>query len=92
MAESCLVHLYHEKQLAALTEKQDKAESRLGALEMSISEMAAKIEGSGTVQDKILATLEELKGKPGKRWDQVITTTIGVIVTGLIMYAINKLG
>lgn len=86
-----MVHLYHEKQLAALTEKQEKVDDRLGALEMSVQEITTKFDTSVSVQSKILDALEALKEKPGKRWEQVVTTSLSVVVTGAVMYAITVL-
>lgn len=92
MADSCLTHVYHSKQLEALTEKMEKAEGRLGVLEMSWGEVSTKVSGYSDTQERLIDALEVLKEKPGKRWEQVITTTIGVIVTACIMFLINKLG
>lgn len=42
--------------------------------------------------DTLTGEIEEIKGKPAKRWDSVITVALTAIVTAIITYAITQLG
>ena len=49
----------------------------------------------GNIEDKldsINGDVEEIKSKPAKRWDNVVTVIITAIVTAVITYALTKAG
>ena len=46
----------------------------------------------GKKVDGLATDLEEIKEKPSKRWDTVVTVAITVIVTALVTLALTKLG
>lgn len=37
-------------------------------------------------------SLEEIKQKPSKRWDSVVTTALGCVVTAIVVYVLSHLG
>lgn len=42
--------------------------------------------------DKMTSDMEEIKGKPAKRWDSVVSTIITVILTAVVTYFLTKAG
>ena len=61
-------------------------------LAVSVELMAHEQKDLGRKVDGLSEDLEEIKEKPGKRWDSVVATAITVIVTALITYALTKAG
>ena len=47
---------------------------------------------TGKKIDKLTSEFEEIKDKPAKRWDTVITVTITVVITALLTYALTQMG
>lgn len=97
MPEHCQVHAYHDRQIEHLTDKIDAFEFKLNGLDVTVAKMEAHYEETerlitsmnGT-QEKILQAIANLKAKPGKRWEQLVTgilsTLITAGVTALVVY------
>lgn len=88
--------------LAALEQRGKSNSHRLDALEKqtqavsdlatSVAVMAQKVEDTGGKVDGLCTEMKELKEKPGKRWEAVITTALTVIVSAVIGYFLARLG
>lgn len=88
--------------LAALEQRSESNSHRLDALEKqtqavsdlatSVAVMAQKVEDTGGKVNWLCTEMKELKEKPGKRWEAVITTALTVIVSAVIGYFLARLG
>lgn len=70
-------------------EKQTQAVSELAT---SVAVMAQKVEDTGDKVDGLCTDVQELKAKPGKRWEQIVTTVLAVIVSAVIGYFLARVG
>ena len=70
-------------------EKQTQAVSELAT---SVAVMAQKVETTGDKVDGLCTDVQELKAKPGKRWEQIVTTALTVIVSAVIGYILARIG
>lgn len=70
-------------------EKQTQAVSELAT---SVAVMAEKVEITGDKVDGLCTDVQELKAKPGKRWEQIVTTVLAVIVSAVIGYFLARIG
>lgn len=70
-------------------EKQTQAVSELAT---SVAVMAQKVEDTGDKVDGLCTDVQELKAKPGKRWEQIVTTVLAVIVSAVIGYILARVG
>lgn len=70
-------------------EKQTQAVSELAT---SVAVMAEKVETTGDKVDGLCTDVQELKAKPGKRWEQIVTTALTVIVSAVIGYFLARIG
>lgn len=70
-------------------EKQTQAVSELAT---SVAVMAEKVEITGDKVDGLCTDVQELKAKPGKRWEQIVTTALTVIVSAVIGYFLARIG
>lgn len=73
-------------------DRQEKMVDTVHKLALSVSELANK---QGTMQDKLdglCNDVEEIKEKPGKRWDGLIDKIIFTIVGAGVAYMLAKLG
>lgn len=70
-------------------EKQTQAVSELAT---SVAVMAEKVENTGNKVDGLCTDVQELKAKPGKRWEQIVTTALTVIVSAVIGYFLARIG
>lgn len=70
-------------------EKQTQAVSELAT---SVAVMAEKVEATGDKVDGLCTDVQELKAKPGKRWEQIVTTALTVIVSAVIGYFLARIG
>ena len=73
--------------------------NELKTLEATVHKLATTVEvmvreqkDTGKKVDKLTSEFEEIKEKPAKRWDTVITVAITVIVTAFLTYVVTKLG
>lgn len=95
----------NEEQIRILTECEQRSKSnthRLDKLEASteaLNKLAVSVEVMGTNlqnMDKTLQKLdkkvEEQEAKPGKRWEDLVKTVIGIVVGALLAMAFTHMG
>lgn len=61
-------------------------------LATTVEVMVREQKDTGKKIDKLTSEFEEIKDKPAKRWDTVITVTITVVITALLTYALTQMG
>ena len=85
---------YHEKVLTKLTADVEKHDIRLNAIEKAAAVRDEQIRNLFIAVGRIEAKVDELKGKPAKRWESTIDTLLklgmGAIVTYLATQVLGK--
>lgn len=94
-----------EEQLRTLTECEQRSKSnshRLDKLEESteaLNKLAVSVEVMGTnlknmdnTLQKLDKKVEEQEARPGKRWEDLVKTVIGVVVGALLAMAFARMG
>ena len=94
-----------EDQIRILTECEQRSKSnthRLDKLEAAteaLNKLAVSVEVMGTNLKNMDATLqkldkrvEEQESKPGRRWDDLVKTVIGIVVGALLALAFSHIG
>lgn len=95
----------NEEQIRILTECDQRSKSnthrldRLEAATEALNKLAVSVEVMGTNlsnMDKTIQKLdkkmEEQEAKPGKRWDELVKTVIGIVVGALLALAFTRMG
>lgn len=95
----------NEEQIRILTEceqrskanqhRLDKLEQNyeaLNRLTVSVETMGVKLGNMDETMKKLDTRLEEQESKPGKRWDGLVTTLIGVIVGAVMAVVFSHIG
>ena len=95
----------NEEQIRTLTEceqrskanqhRLDKLEQNyeaLNRLTVSVETMGVKLGNLDKTMQKLDARMEEQEAKPGKRWDGLVTTLIGVIVGAVMAVVFSHIG
>ena len=95
----------NEEQIRMLTEVDQRSRSnthrldRLEAATEALNKLAVSVEVMGTNlsnMDKTIQKLdkkmEEQEAKPGKRWDELVKTVIGIVVGALLALAFTQAG
>lgn len=95
----------NEEQIRILTECEQRSKSnthRLDKLEASteaLNKLAVSVEVMGTNLKNMDTTLQKLdkkvedqEAKPGKRWDELVKTVIGIVVGALLALALTRMG
>lgn len=95
----------NEEQIRILTECDQRSKSnthrldRLEAETEALNKLAVSVEVMGTNlsnMDKTIQKLdkkmEEQEAKPGKRWDELVKTVIGIVVGALLALAFTRMG
>lgn len=94
--ESCLG-------LDKLEQQLEEYQAQNSASHRKIFERLRELEKSDAVQDthyknieaklgKLTRTVEELRGKPGRRWDRLAETVIVLLVTAIVAFLLGRLG
>lgn len=82
------------KTLFRQQEEQRKLTDSVHQLALSVRELTVKQTSIGTDVAGLRKDVDEIKGKPAKRWDALITTAltgaVGVLVGALMALIINK--
>jgi len=77
------------------TKRLDKVEERLDKQDELIKGMGALSVKVSTVErdvTEIKGDVKELANKPGKRWDNLVNTVVGIIVGALLALAFSQMG
>lgn len=88
--------------LSALEQRSKSNSHRLDALERqteavnhlatSVAVMAEKVESTGEKVDGLCVDVQEIKQKPGKRWETIVTTILTVLVSAVVGYFLARIG
>lgn len=95
----------NEEQIKTLTEVDQRSRSNthrldkleqnyeaLNRLTVSVETMGVKLSNMDETMKKMDTRLEEQESKPGKRWDGLVTTLIGVIVGAVMAVVFTHIG
>ena len=95
----------NEEQIRTLTECDQRSKSNthrldkleqnyeaLNRLTVSVETMGVKLGNLDKTMQKLDARMEEQESKPGKRWDGLVTTLIGVIVGAVMAVVFSQIG
>lgn len=95
----------NEDQIRTLTECDQRSKSNqhrldkleqnyeaLNRLTVSVETMGVKLASLDKTMQKLDARMEEQESKPGKRWDGLVTTLIGVIVGAVMAVVFSHIG
>ena len=95
----------NEEQIRALTECEQRSKSNqrrldkleqnyeaLNRLTVSVETMGVKLASLDKTMQKLDARMGEQESKPGKRWDGLVTTLIGVIVGAVMAVVFSQVG
>ncbi len=77
------------------THRLDKVEERLDKqdeLIRGVSVLSTKVENVETDVTEMKADVKTLTEKPGKRWDDLVKTVIGIVVGALLALAFTHMG
>jgi predicted nucleic acid-binding Zn-ribbon protein len=61
-------------------------------LAVSVEVLTREQQSSNTKMDELAADVEEIKGRPAKKWDNVASTLLTVIITAVITFILAKIG
>lgn len=70
-------------------EKQTEAVNHLAT---SMAVMAEKVESTGAKVDGLCEDVQEIKQKPGKRWETVVGQVISLLVAAVLGYVLARMG
>lgn len=73
-------------------EKAEKLTDSVSDLALSLRDLVNAQKTTDSKVDKLCVTVEEIKDKPGKRWEALAMDVLKVIVGGLIGFVLVKLG
>ena len=73
-------------------EKLEAENAALHQLATSVAVMAEQLKTMNTSVSTLTEEVEELKEKPGKRWESVVNTIILALATTLLGFILAKLG
>lgn len=85
----------HDRQIERLEEMFDKISSLAQSVEILALEMKAERESSNeTKQDvkDIKKRLGEIESKPAKRWENMTTQIISLVISAIVGYIIARIG
>lgn len=61
-------------------------------LASSVEVLTREQQLSNSKMDKLAADVEEIKGRPAKKWDNMASTLLTVIITAVITFILAKIG
>ena len=74
-----------------LTEVKGMTES-VHKLATTVEVLALEQKNTGEKIDKLTGEVDEIKEKPGKKWESVVTVAITAIVTGVVTFLLTRMG
>lgn len=61
-------------------------------LATTVEVLALEQKNTGEKIDKLTGEVDEIKKKPGKKWEAVVTVAITAIVTGVVTFLLTRMG
>ena len=61
-------------------------------LAISVEILTREQQSSNSKIDELSADIEEIKGRPAKKWDSVASTLLTVIITAIVTFILAKIG
>ena len=61
-------------------------------LATTVEVLALEQKNTGEKIDKLTGEVDEIKEKPGKKWESVVTVAITAIVTGVVTFLLIRMG
>lgn len=80
------------KTLFRRIEKAEKLTDSVSDLALSLRDLVNAQKTTDSKVDKLCVTVEEIKDKPGKRWEALAIDALKVVVGGLIGFMLVKMG
>lgn len=80
------------KTLFSRLDKQEKLLDTVHSLALSVNEIANKQENIQDKLDGLCDDMEEIKGKPAKRWEGLVEKVLYTVVGALVTYILAKAG
>ena len=74
-----------------LAEIKGMAES-VHKLATTVEVLALEQKNTGEKIDKLTGEVDEIKEKPGKKWESVVAVAITAIVTGVVTFLLTRMG
>lgn len=71
---------------------QDKVLDTLNELALSVRDLTHAQAATNERVDNLCEDMDEIKAKPAKRWNSIVSKAIDVVVGALLMYLLVKLG
>lgn len=84
-----------EQRSKSNTHRLDKLEQNyeaLNRLTVSVETMGVSLKNMDQSMQKLDARMGEMESKPGKRWDDLVKTVIGIVVGALLTLAFTHIG
>lgn len=73
-------------------DKQDEMIESVQKLASSVERLTLKQESTQKKVDSLCDDMDEIKAKPGKRWEGIVQNAIYAAVGALVMYVLTRLG
>ena len=73
-------------------DKQDEMIESVQKLASSVERLTLKQESTQIKVDSLCEDMDEIKAKPGKRWEEIVRNAICTVVGALVMYVLTRLG
>ncbi len=80
------------KTLFRRVENLEKEQKTMQAFAVSLEKLANAVGSTEKKVDSLCRDVEDMKAKPGKRWESLTMDALKVIVGGLVGYLLVKLG
>lgn len=61
-------------------------------LATTVEVLALEQKNTGEKIDKLTGEVDEIKEKPGKKWEAVVTVVITAVVTGVVTFLLTRMG
>ena len=73
-------------------DKLEKRQDELDSIVRSVAVLAKEQEYTKTDVAEIKTGINELKAKPGKRWDAVVDKVLLAVIGAIVVYVLSKIG
>jgi len=87
--KTCFTQIAETK---SVTDSVYKLATTVEILALELQSTNKELKSTNVKIDKVSNEVEEIKEKPAKRWDNLITLVITAIVTAVMTYFLTKLG